>query len=282
MKARQLAPQASTTVAALQNFTFEIPTDRLIHAILISIAENTVAGNGATGDTGATLADDITDIKLTCNLGTIKEMTGPMCKQIGIVNREIQATGFYKLYFTDPNIGEAMPLPSWIFSSIDLVITDNAPAGSNYHHIRVMVVESEIPKGTDVTNWKVLVEKYLRWKHYGTSTGWMDFDHERAYQIFGYLDTMDDAAALSDTIFDKITLLGIAPGGEHKLVDETWVASLKQLNTMEFQQALATGFVYLEFVKGYESGQYRTLMSKVNVPTAGTNASLRVMERYLL
>lgn len=280
LRARNLPTQHSGTAATAETFIFEIPTDRLIHAIIISIGENAVAG--AAGDTGATLADDVNDIQLQSNMGPLKDMTGGMSKQVSIVNKEVQSTGFYKLYFTDPVVPGAMPLPSWIFSSLDLKITDNAPAGAAYHHIRVSVIESELPKGTDVTGWRILVEKYLRWKKYGTNTGWQDYDHERAYRIFGYLYAMDDNATLSDTAFDKFTLMGIAPGGEHRLVDEVWITHLRELNKQAYQNAMGTGYVYSEFREGYESGQYRTLMSKLNIPSAGTNVGVRVLERYLL
>jgi len=209
-------------------------------------------------------------------------MTGGMSKQIGILNKENLSTGFYKLYFTDPVIKKAMPIPSWLFSSLDLDLLDNAPAASNYHHIRVSVVESEVPSGLDVSDWRILVERYLRWKHYGTDTGWQDFDHERAYDIYGYLYAMDDDGTLSDTAFDQLTVLGIKPDGEHRLVDEEYIAHIKELNTIAYQQAFGTGYFYMEFPEGYDSGQYRSLLSRLNIATAGTNVSLRVLERFLL
>lgn len=279
LRARKLTPQHSAAAATLQSFTFEVPTDRLIHAILISIGEST----DASGETvQGTLADDITDIDLNSNLGHLKEMTGGMAKVISIINKDAQSTGFYKLYFTDPVVKKAMPLPAWLFSSLDLKITDNAPAASNYHHIRVSVVESEVPKGMDVSSWRILCERYLRWKKYSTNTGWQDFDHERAYEIYGYLYTMDDNATLSATIFDRLTLLGIKPSGEHRLADEQWITHIAELNKQAYQGALGTGYFYMEFPEGYDSGQYNTLVSRVNIPTAGTNAGLRVLERYLL
>lgn len=279
LRARKITPQHSAAAATLQSFPFEIPTDRLIHAILISIGESTTA-SGETEQ--GTLADDITDIDLNSNLGHLKELTGGMAKQISIINKDTQSTGFYKLYFTDPVIKKAMPLPAWLFSSLDLKVTDNAPAASNYHHIRVSVIESEVPKGMDVSDWRILCERYLRWRKYGTNTQWQDYDHERAYEIFGYLYAMDDNATLSDTIFDRLTLLGIKPGGEHRLSDEDWIPHIKELNKQAYQGALGTGYFYMEFPQGYNSGQYNSLLSKVNIPTAGTNAGLRVVERYLL
>lgn len=209
-------------------------------------------------------------------------MTGPMVKQIGIINKENMSTGFYKLYFTDPVIKRAMPIPAWLFSSLDLDLTDVVPAGVEFSHIQVSVVESEVPKGLDVSDWRILCERYLRWRKYGTDTGWMDFDHERAYRIFGYLYTVDDDGTLSDTEYDYLTVQGIKPDGEHRLVDEFPFSHLKEINTTTYQQALGTGFFYMEFPNGYDSGQYRSLLSKVNIPSAATNAGLRVLERYLM
>lgn len=277
LRARKLKRQSSAASATAETFTFEIPTDRLIHAIIVSIGEST-----DTGGVQGTLADDILSFDLNSNIGHLKEMLGSMSKQISIINKEVMSTGFYKLFFTDPVIQRAMPLPSWLFSSLDLDITDNAPAGSNYHHVQVSVIESEVPKGLDVSDWRVLCERYLRWKKYGADTGWMDYDHERAYRIYGYLYTVDDDATLSDTEFDMLTILGIKPDGEHRLVDEQYMSHIKEMNTVAYQQALATGYFYAEFPNGYDSGQYRTLVSKLNIPTAATNAGLRVLERYLM
>jgi hypothetical protein len=276
LRTRPLKQQDSAAAATAQTFTFEIPTDRLIHSILISIGEDTTAAG-----TQGTLADDLTDLDLNSNMGHLKEMTSGMSKVVSIINKEIMSTGYYKLYFTDPVIKRAMPLPSWLFSSIDLKLTDNAPAASNYHHIRCSVVESEVPSGLDVKDWRVLVERYLRYKKYGTSTGWMDYDHERAYDIFGYLYVMDDNGTLSATIFDKLTVLGIKPDGEHRIADEQYIAHMVEQDKLAYQSALGTGYIYLEFPEGYDSGQYRTLLSKLNVPSAGTDARLRVLERYL-
>ena len=266
--------KVSSTVAVAQTFDIDIPTDHFIHAMLIGI------GEGATSDAQA-LADDLTDISLILNGNNyVKEMTAPMCKAISIMNKHLMSTGYYMLYFTDPKVPQAKPIPAWLFSSIILRLKDIAPAASNYHHIHATVFQS---KRHDISgNWQLLVEKYLRWKKYGANTGWMDYDHERAYRIFGYLYTVDDNATLSDTEFDMLTLLGIKPDGEHRIVDEEYMSHIKEMNTTAYQHALDTGYFYMEFPDGYDSGQYRTLVSKLNIPTAATNAGLRVLERYLM
>lgn len=277
LRARKLKQQDSAVADAAETFTFEIPTDRLIHAILVSIGQDTTA-KGVTG----TLADVIASFDLNSNIGHLKEMLGSMSKQISIINKEVMSTGFYKLYFTDPVIKRAMPLPAWLFSSLDLDISDVAPSGTEYSHVQVSVIESEVPKGLDVSDWRILCERYLRWKKYGTDTGWQDFDHERAYRIFGYLYAVDDDGTLSDTEFDMLTVLGIKPDGEHRLFDEQYMSHIKEMDKIAYQNALDTGYFYVEFPNGYDSGQYRTLVSKLNIPTAATNAGLRVLERYLM
>jgi len=277
LRSRKLKRQNSAVADAAETFTFEIPTDRLIHAILISIGQSVTA----TGEQG-TLADVIASIDLNSNIGHLKEMIGGMVKQISIINKEVMSTGYYKLYFTDPVIKRAMPLPSWLFSSLDLDILDVAPSGTEYSHIDVSVVESEVPSGLDVSDWRVLCERYLRWKKYGTDTGWMVYDHERAYRIYGYLYAVDDDGTLSDTEFDMLTVQGIKPDGEVRLFDEQWMTHIKEMDKIAYQNALDTGFFYVEFPNGYDSGQYRTLLSKLNIPTAATNAGLRVLERYLM
>ena len=277
LKMRKLTQKDSSTAGSSQTFEFNIPTERLIHAILISIGEDTNASG-----TQGTLADDIESIRLETSAGVIKELTGGMVKQIMKINKENPSTGFYKLYFTDPHIKGAMPLPSWIFSSITLKIWDNAPAESNYHHVRVSLIESEIPKGLDVSDWRLLVERYFKHEKYGSNTGWMEYKHERGYRVYGYLYVMDDDGTLSDTIFDKVRVIGRNPVGEHRLIDEVYISHIKELNKHAYLSGgLDTGYAYLEFPLGYDTAQYQTLVSEVHIPSAGTNAGLRVVERYL-
>jgi len=190
------------------------------------------------------------------------------------------STGYYMLYFTDPKIPKAKPLPAWLFSSILLRLKDNAPAASNYHYINATLFESA---GREISgDWALLVEKYLRWKKYGTDTGWMDYDHERAYNVFGYLYAVDDDGALSDTEFDKIRLIARTKEGEKRLFNETRLDHIKQQDQVEYQNALPTGFFSVEFPAGLPTAKYTSLTSQLNIPSAATNAGLRVLERYCL
>jgi hypothetical protein len=204
-----------------------------------------------------------------------------MFKQVMKMNRRKPQTGLYEIFFTDPKIGDAQPLPSWVFTSLVLNITDVAPASSKYHYIDVVVVESAY-EGQDLSNWKVLIEKYLKWVKYGTNTGEQLYEHERAYKIYGYLYVMDDNGTLSATIYNKIKLLGRKPEGELTIVDVP-VPLLKAENDAEVGiDTLSTGYVYLEWKDGFPANEFASLYSKPNIPSAGTNAGLRVLERYVL
>lgn len=274
---RPLKGAVSAAAAAAQTFDIDVPTDHFIHAILLAIGEDTNAG----ADEDGTLADDLTDISLILNGNNyVKEMTGDMAKAVSIMNKNVMSTGYYILYFTDPKIPQAKPLPAWLFSSITLRLKDNAPAASNYHHIQATLIETA---GREISGeWRLLVEKYLRWKKYGTDTGWQDYEHERAYNVFGYLYCIDDDGTLSDTEFDKLRVIARTREGEKRLFSETKVAHLMEADKVEYQNALPTGFVSVEFPAGLPTHKYTSLLSQLNIPTAATNAGLRVLERYCL
>lgn len=184
------------------------------------------------------------------------------------------------LYFTDPKIPKAKPLPAWLFSSITLRLKDNAPAASNYHHIHATVWQSKRKQVTG--DWALLYEKYLRWKHYGTDTGWQDYDHEKAYNVMGYLYAMDDNGTLSDTAFTKLQVISQGEVGELRPFSEAYIPHLREQDKVEYQNALPTGFVSVEFPAGLPSYKYSSLMSQLYIASAGTNVGLRVLERYCL
>lgn len=275
---RRLSPQQSAVVATAETFNFDVPTDHFIHSILLSIGEDAVAGVEGQG----TLADDITDVSVILNGNNfIKELTGDMVKAIAIMNKNECATGYYKLFFTDPRIPVAKPIPAWLFSSITLRVKDNAPIASNYHHIHATVFAS---KRREISgDWALLVEKYLRWAKYGTNTLWQDYEHERAYNVFGYLYAMDDDGTLNATIFNKLRVIAQGEMGEWRPFDEANIPHLQEEDKQEYQGvSLPTGFVAVEFPQGLATRKFSSLKSQVNIPTAGTNAGLRVVERYCL
>jgi len=266
----------SPVVAVSTTFTINIPRDRLIWAILISIGKDTTA----TGTQG-TLGDFITSVQVIANGNKyFKDMDGDMAKQIMKVNLENPSTGFYKLYFQDPKSKDSKPLPAWIFTSLVLKIVDVAPGATNYDHIRVTLQESE--RIEDISGYRVLVEKYMGRSSFGTRTGYQMYEHERAYQILGYLYKEDDNLTLSDTKFDKLKVIGKRPDREDILLNELWLTHLKEQNTYEYMGALATGFHMVEFAGAFKTDQYTTLKSYLNIPTAGTDIGVKVLERYLL
>ena len=268
----------STTAATAETFSIDLPRDHFIHEIIINIYEHTAD----TYDPTKLVDGDILTIQVVANGNKyLKDLTGDMSKQIMRINKRKPQTGLYELFFTDPKISDAEPLPSWVFTSLVLNITDNAPAATMYHFIDIVVIESAYG-GQDLSNWKVLIEKYVKWMKYGTNTGEQLYDHERAYKIYGYLYVMDDNATLSNTIFNKLKILGRKPEGELTIVDVP-VNLLRTENYAEIGvDTLSTGYVFLEWAQGFPAHEFASLYSKPNIPTAGTNAGLRVVERYVL
>ena len=274
---RKLARQISAASATAQTFTFDIPRDHFIHEIHITIYECTALTRQPT-----MLVDDITgSIQMIGNGNkTLKDGIGSMFKQVMRIEKRTPQTGLYTLFFSSGKIPDAKPLPAWVFTSLQLLITDNAPASSNYHIIEVVITESAYEQ-QDLANWRVMVEKYLKWQKYGTNTGEQDYEHERAYKVFAYLYLMDDNATASATIYDLIKVLARKPEGELTVIDVP-IPLLKAENDSEIQGTLDTGYFFIEWVQGFPAHEFASLYSKPNIPTAGTNAGLRVLERYTL
>jgi hypothetical protein len=274
---RKLAQQKSAVAATAQTFYIDIPRDHFIHEIIITVGEHATAPLSG-------LADDLLDIKLVGNGNKyLKDAFGlaAFFVQVERMNRRKHITGMYHLTFSDPAIPEAKALPAWIFTSLQLILTDNAPAAATYHFINVTVVESAY-QGEDLTNWKVMVEKVLKWQKYGANTGWQEYEHERAYKVFSYIYAMDDNAALSDTAFDKAKVVGRNPTGEITVVDEVFILVLQAENKGTIIEAIDTGFAFLQFAEGFPTSDFTNLKTLLNIPTAGTNISVRCMERYIL
>jgi len=269
---------ASTTAATAQTFSIDLPRDHFIHQIIINVYESTAD----TYDPTKLVAGDLTNIQLVANGNKyLKDGTADMFLQVMRVNRCKPSNGLYTLFLTDPKINDAQPLPSWVFTSLVLNLTDNAPAASNYHYIDVVVVESAYGN-QDLSNWKVLIEKFLKWMKYGTNTGEQLYEHERAYKVYGYLFVMDDNGTLSATAFNKLKILGRKPEGELTVVDVPVNLLVAENNAEIGVDALATGYAMLEWADGFPANEYSSLYTKPNILTAGTNIGLRVLERYTL
>lgn len=269
--------KASAVAATAETFQIAIPRDHFIHAVTISIGEGTTSA-------GATLADDLTVINFIGNGNKyMKKLTADMVKELQVLRGENPATGLYKLFFTDPKIPEAKPLPAWIFTSLTLELTDNAPAASNFHYINVTLLESAY-QDEDLSAWKLLIEKYLTDARYGANTGWQKYELERAYKIYGYLFVMDDDGSLSDTIFTKLLLHGRQKNvGDRRLVDEVLVTHIKEQNKTENNNiAHATGYMSVGYPQGLPSYDFTSLNAYLYIASAGTDAGLKVVERYCL
>ena len=272
---RPLKTYPSTADATAQTHYIELPTDHFIHYIDLKCLESVT-------DIPATLDDFVSAIRLIGDGSKyLKVMTGAMSKEICKVNHSVKNTGFYRLFFKDPRIPESKPLPAWVFTSLQLEIDDIAPAASEKNYIYPEVVE-EMYQGQDLTNWRALVEKYSKWAKFGANTGEQEYLHERAYDVFGYLLAMDDNGTLSDTKFDKLTLKGITRDAEYSILSNVNISQLKEQNYSEYQVAMGAGFAMIEFPQGLPSHQFTSLKSLLNIPTAGTNIGVRVLERYLL
>lgn len=275
---RRLPAKKEATANTAETLYFDLPRDHFIHELILQIGTST----SATEPASVTLADNIASLQIVGNGNKyLKDMLGTMNISVQRINGQRHITGIYHLFFSDPKIKEAKPLPAWVFTSLQLIITTIAGGATLYNWITATVVESAY-KGEDLSDWKVLVEKYLAWKKYGTSTGEQLYEHERAYKIFTYLYTMDDNATLSATIYNYLKVLGRKPDGEVTIVDRVPVPVQVAENNARQIESLATGFFYLEWALGFPATEFSSLVSYVNIPTAGTNAGLRVLERYIL
>lgn len=274
---RRLARQSSTTKDTAQTFTFDIPRDHFIHEIHITVYES----SNKDVRQPTMLTDDAVSFTLNGNGNKVlKDGLAGMFKQVMRIEKRTPQTGLYSLFFSSGKIPEAKPVPAWVFTSLQLLITDNAPVSNSYHTIEIVITESAYEQ-QDLTNWRVLVEKYLKWQKYGTNTGEQDYEHERAYKVYTYLYLMDDNATASATIYDLIKVLARKPEGELTVIDIP-IPLLKAENDSEIQGTLDAGYVFLEWVQGFPAHEFASLYSKPNIPTAGTNAGLRVLERYTL
>lgn len=275
---RPLKEYKSAVEATAETFYIDIPKDHFIHEIIVQV------GEGLTDASPGTLADDLTDIKLVGNGNKyMKDAFGlaAFFVQVERMNRRRHVTGVYHLVFSDPSMPEAKPLPAWIFTSLQLILTDDAPAVSNFHFINVTIVESAY-NDEDLSDWKILVEKVSSWSKFGSDTGWQEKEHERAYKIFSYIYAFDDGGTLADDVFSKLKFLGRHPKGENILADEILISVLQAENKGTIIEDIDTGYAFLQWAKGLSTRDFSSLYSKLYIKTAGTQKSVRVMERYIL
>lgn len=269
-----------------------LPKDHFLNQVMIEFIAGTLSGGSSPA--WVTGAMDLINngLRFICNGNKyFKKFTDyAQMKQIGYINKDKQPVGYHKLLFIDPRIPEAKALPSWVFTSVNLEIdllalaslTTGSPTGIGNTFCNVYLSESNFA-GEDISNFRVLVEKVAKTESYGANTGEQEYEHERAYKVFGYLYDMDDNGTRSDTKFDVFDLEARTKEKQIILKDKMSIAGLKAMNNAMFQQALDTGFAYLDFApKGLDTSVYTSLKTKPNIPTAGTNIKLKTVERYIL
>lgn len=273
---RPLAVVSDAAANTAYTYNIDLPKDHFIHEIQIQV------GYGTTAGLFTTLADNLANIQIVGNGNKyLKDMIGSMAINYQRTLGQRHVTGVYHLVFSDPNVAEAKPLPAWVFTSLRLNLTTTAPGASQYGSYLVTVVESAY-QGEDLSNWKILVQKYLAWTKFGTNTGYQMFEHERAYKIFNYLYVQDDNGTVAADKFDKLKLLARQPAGELTITGETSTKTLVAQNNARQLENLDAGYFYLAWANGFPTSDFSSLKSYLNIPTAGTNMGIRVLETYIL
>jgi hypothetical protein len=269
-----------------------LPTDHFIFGILLRWAAGTL--NAGTYDAGAgDLA--INTVQLVGDGNKyFKNYDWTFMQEVMKMNREpatagSTTAGFAKMYFVDPRILEAKPLPSWLFTNLSLKLnfndvtgfTTGAASETVASKIHVTLLEG-MYDNQDLSNWRVLVEKFPIHKKYGTNTGEQLYQHERSYKTFDLLYRADDNGTASNTAFDYMYLKARTRKGETVLENKSYVADIREFNYNEFRTAMATGHWALSYPTGLPTHRYTSLDSYLDIPSAGTNVGVKVLERYIL
>lgn len=269
---RPIAAKSDSAANTATQLDFDLPRDHFIHEIFVQVEK----------DTDGTLTDTLNTIQLVGNGNKyLKDLLGAMCINIQRLNGQRHSTGIYHLFFSDPNILEAKPLPAWVFTSLQLKILTVAGGSGVKNVVTPTIVESAY-QGEDLSNSKVLIEKYLRHSKFGANTGWQEYEHERAYKIFSYLYVQDDGGTVGENKFDKLKLLGRSPTSELTIIGEVPVKTLVRENNARLNENLDAGYFFLAWAQGFPTGDFSSLKSYLNIASAGTNLGVRVVERYIL
>lgn len=289
---RKYVPNKYGAVAG-ESVVGALPTDHFLRALKLRVVKGTLSGG--TSPAWVAGAEDklVKSITLFAE-GTkyFKKMSWEEMQQLCIANHEKQTAGHGKLFFVDPKVEEAQPLPTWRFTSLTLevewesltaaTITTGTPTGQTGTKLVLTGIESDWD-GEKIADWPVLVE-VVRTKHdFGANTGYQVINHERSNVVVAFLLAIDDNGTLSDTIMDKIRIIARKAGGTIIPYDEIELADVKEENKNAFQgNALATGYFMIEFPGGLNTRDFTSLKSELNIPSAGTKVGVRVMERYVL
>lgn len=270
-----------------------LPTDHFLRALKIRVVKGTLSGG--TSPAWVAGAEDklVKSISLYAEGGKLfKKMNWEEMQQLCIANHEKQSAGFGKLFFVDPKIPEAEPLPTWRFTSLTLevewesltnaAITTGDPTGQTGTKLVLTGIENDFD-GEKITLWPVLIEVVRTKYDFGANEGAQVINHERSNNVKAYLYAIDDAGTLSDSIIDKISVISRKSTGTNIHYDAIELVEIKEENKNAFLgNALATGYFMVEFPDGLKTRDFTSLKSELNIPSAGTKVGVRVMERYVL
>jgi len=271
---RPIPEQSDSVANTATNLTFDLPRDHFIHEILVSFRK----------DTDATLTDTMATVQVVGNGNKyLKDLIGGMVVNIQRMEGQRHVTGIYHLFFSCPSVPEARPLPAWVFTSLQLKILTVAGGAGVKNVVNVTVVESAY-KGEDLSDWKVLVEKFLAYRKYGANTGWQEYEHERAYRIYSYLYVEDDNGTVGTNVayLTLLKLVARKPDGELTIVGEVRRDSIVAENNARLKENLDAGYFFLQWANGFPSTEFSMLKSYLYIATAMTNFGMRVVERYTL
>jgi len=272
IKANTLTATDQATANSAETVTLNLPRNKLIYGVDLKIAK----------DTDGTLTDTVTEIRVILNGNLIiKKYAGVVAKAIALLNGQKCSTGFYKIYFVDPILGGS-PIPADALTTFTIEVDVSAGGAGVKNRVTPTLLEGYKDSFSMGLN-KILVEKYSIQKQYGTATGEQEYEHERTQDILGLIYDLGDNGSRSDTAFSYVTLEGKSRTEETKPYEKLALPQLKELNTQENNgNALATGIFALSFPEGLASYRFTTLRSLLNIASAGTNCTAKVIERYLI
>ncbi len=270
-----------------------LPTDHFLRTLKMRVVKGTLTGG--TGPDWVAGAEDllVKNISLYAEGGKLfKKMSWAEMQQLCIANHEKQSAGMGKLFFVDPKIPEAEPLPTWRFTSLTLevewesltaaTITTGDPTGQTGTKLVLTGIENDFD-GEKIEQWPVLIEVVRTKYDFGANEGIQVINHERSNDVRAYLIAIDDDGTLSDTIMDKLSVISRKPSGTTIHYDGIELVDIKEENKNAFLgNALATGYFMVEFPRGLKTRDFTSLKSELNIPSAGTKVGVRVMERYVL
>jgi hypothetical protein len=235
--------------------------------------------------TDGTLHDKIAQVTLTVDGSkTILNPIGEIIKAQALLAGKKPSTGFYPFDIADPQTG-VDPLWQNHYSSVKLTVKV-AAGGTGVKNVITPTLRRgqriSYPKLLDTAQSKLQVELMGTKKTYGTDTGEKEYDHQRGQVVAGYFFVMEDNGTLSNTVFDKLTLQLNGDRGREIVIENLSIAQMREYNTVQAKgNALPTGIVYLPLSPPLKTTDYSSIKTLLNIPTAGTNIAVTVLENQI-